>query len=67
MPKEDLNEQDSYVNWVHMEVVATMKHFTSWGRKRGGGISKLMLKKKVMRYDFVCLYKILVLAKVCDL
>lgn len=48
-----------------MEVVATTKHFKSWSRRRKDGISKLLVFK-VLRYDFLCLYKLLVLPKLCD-
>lgn len=44
--KEDLNKEDTYLKWMHMEVVATMKHVKSWGRKRGDGLPKLLFRKK---------------------
>lgn len=44
-----------------------MKHVKSWDRKRGDGPPKFLFrKKKVIRQNFLWLYKIPVLAKVCD-
>lgn len=56
------------MNWVSMEVVATMKHVKSWDRRRGDGLPKFLFRKrKVIRQNFLWLYKIPVLAKVCDI
>lgn len=55
------------MNWVPLEVVATMKHVKSWGRSRDGLPKFLFRKNKVIRQNFMWLYKIPVFAKVCDI